>query len=102
MTGDLKRNIAIDACSCAISQVIKHWFRNTLFKERQRNKDSPYNFSVPPATTLNLDDYERTAPTARRAPPPADDAKSDPPPAKVVAAVALLLKVKVKVARTRL
>uniref|UniRef100_A0A803XTT1 Homeobox domain-containing protein n=1 Tax=Meleagris gallopavo TaxID=9103 RepID=A0A803XTT1_MELGA len=31
-------------------KVIKHWFRNTLFKERQRNKDSPYNFSNPPIT----------------------------------------------------
>lgn len=31
------------------SKVVKHWFRNTLFKERQRCKDSPYNFSVPPA-----------------------------------------------------
>ncbi|KAB5575162.1 hypothetical protein PHYPO_G00217710 [Pangasianodon hypophthalmus] len=34
------------------NKVIKHWFRNTLFKERQRNKDSPYNFSNPPITTL--------------------------------------------------
>uniref|UniRef100_A0AAY4BPE0 Zinc finger homeobox protein 3 n=1 Tax=Denticeps clupeoides TaxID=299321 RepID=A0AAY4BPE0_9TELE len=33
-------------------KVIKHWFRNTLFKERQRNKDSPYNFNNPPVTTL--------------------------------------------------
>lgn len=33
-------------------KVIKHWFRNTLFKERQRNKDSPYNFSNPPITVL--------------------------------------------------
>ncbi|KAJ0056202.1 hypothetical protein NL108_003493, partial [Boleophthalmus pectinirostris] len=33
-------------------KVIKHWFRNTLFKERQRNKDSPYNFNNPPTTTL--------------------------------------------------
>ena len=41
-------------------KVIKHWFRNTLFKERQRNKDSPYNFNVPPATTLNLEEYEKT------------------------------------------
>ena len=41
-------------------KVIKHWFRNTLFKERQRNKDSPYNFNVPPATTLNLKEYEKT------------------------------------------
>ena len=37
-------------------QVIKHWFRNTLFKERQRNIDSPYNFSNPPTTTLSLDE----------------------------------------------
>ncbi|KAF7699351.1 zinc finger homeobox protein 3 [Silurus meridionalis] len=34
------------------NKVIKHWFRNTLFKERQRNKDSPYNFNIPPITTL--------------------------------------------------
>jgi len=66
-------------------KVIKHWFRNTLFKERQRNKDSPYNFSVPPATTLNLDDYERTAPTAKRAAP--DDTKPcvAEPPSKMAA-----------------
>ena len=32
-------------------KVVKHWYRNTLFKERQRNKDSPYNFSVPPNPT---------------------------------------------------
>lgn len=42
------------------AKVIKHWFRNTLFKERQRNKDSPYNFSVPPTTNLNLEEYEKT------------------------------------------
>ncbi|PAA58747.1 hypothetical protein BOX15_Mlig032440g2 [Macrostomum lignano] len=41
-------------------KVIKHWFRNTLFKERQRCKDSPYNFSIPPATQLNLEEYEKT------------------------------------------
>ncbi|KAB7499114.1 Zinc finger homeobox protein 4 [Armadillidium nasatum] len=33
---------------------------NTLFKERQRCKDSPYNFSIPPSTTLNLEEYEKT------------------------------------------
>ena len=33
-------------------KVIKHWFRNTLFKERQRSKDSPYNFNNPPTTLL--------------------------------------------------
>jgi zinc finger homeobox protein 4 len=42
---------------------VKHWFRNTLFKERQRNKDSPYNFANPPSTTLNLEEYERTGQT---------------------------------------
>jgi len=42
-----------------LQKVIKHWFRNTLFKERQRNKDSPYNFSVPPSTTLDLEEYEK-------------------------------------------
>lgn len=42
-----------------LPKVIKHWFRNTLFKERQRNKDSPYNFSNPPSTTLNLEEYEK-------------------------------------------
>ncbi|XP_063981250.1 zinc finger homeobox protein 4 isoform X2 [Diachasmimorpha longicaudata] len=41
-------------------KVIKHWFRNTLFKERQRNKDSPYNFNNPPSTSLNLEEYEKT------------------------------------------
>jgi zinc finger homeobox protein 4 len=46
-----------------LHQVVKHWFRNTLFKERQRNKDSPYNFANPPSTTLNLEEYERTGQT---------------------------------------
>merc|ERR1719150_3450546 len=41
-------------------KVIKHWFRNTLFKERQKNKDSPYNFSNPPSTMINLEEYEKT------------------------------------------
>ena len=41
-------------------KVNKHWFRNTLFKERQRNKDSPYNFNNPPSTMLNLEEYEKT------------------------------------------
>ena len=35
-------------------KVVKHWFRNTLFKECQRDKDSPYNFNVPPGTSLEL------------------------------------------------
>ena len=42
------------------TKVIKHWFRNTLFKERQRNKDSPYNFNNAPTTTLDLEEYEKT------------------------------------------
>ena len=41
-------------------KVIKHWFRNTLFKERQKNKDSPYNFNNPPSTQINLEEYEKT------------------------------------------
>ncbi|TKR94300.1 hypothetical protein L596_008599 [Steinernema carpocapsae] len=41
-------------------KVIKHWFRNTLFKERQRDKDSPYNFSVPPQVSIDLDTYDKT------------------------------------------
>ncbi|CAH8681195.1 unnamed protein product [Schistosoma rodhaini] len=41
-------------------KVVKHWFRNTLFKERQKNKDNPYNFSIPPSTSLNIEEYEKT------------------------------------------
>uniref|UniRef100_A0A8C2FD65 Homeobox domain-containing protein n=1 Tax=Cyprinus carpio TaxID=7962 RepID=A0A8C2FD65_CYPCA len=56
-------------------KVIKHWFRNTLFKERQRSKDSPYNFNIPPMTTLedirlesqmNMLEYYRTDATSNR------------------------------------
>ena len=62
-------------------KVIKHWFRNTLFKERQRNKDSPYNFSVPPATTLNLEEYEKTGRVDEAPPPPpTTPAVTVPPP----------------------
>ena len=39
-------------------KVIKHWFRNTLFKERQRSKDSPYNFNIPPV--LSLEDAQKS------------------------------------------
>ncbi|XP_026166497.1 zinc finger homeobox protein 3-like [Mastacembelus armatus] len=42
----------ISAVSGLPHKVIKHWFRNTLFKERQRDKDSPYNFNNPPTTVL--------------------------------------------------
>lgn len=56
-------------------KVIKHWFRNTLFKvknniteeknaiflqERQRDKDSPYNFNNPPSVSIDLETYEKT------------------------------------------
>jgi hypothetical protein len=41
-------------------KVIKHWFRNTLFKERQRDKDSPYNFSIPPQMGIDLATYHLT------------------------------------------
>lgn len=41
-------------------KTVKHWFRNTLFKERQRCKDSPYNFNIPPETSLNIEEYEKT------------------------------------------
>uniref|UniRef100_A0A1I7VYL9 Homeobox domain-containing protein n=1 Tax=Loa loa TaxID=7209 RepID=A0A1I7VYL9_LOALO len=44
-------------------KVIKHWFRNTLFKERQRDKDSPYNFNIPPQMSIDLDAYEKTGET---------------------------------------
>ncbi|CAF1012929.1 unnamed protein product [Adineta steineri] len=50
------------------TKVIKHWFRNTLFKERQRNKDSPYNFSNPPSTSnqIDLDEYQKTGTIIKR------------------------------------
>ena len=33
------------------------------FQERQRDKDSPYNFSVPPQMGIDLDTYEKTGET---------------------------------------
>ncbi|KAI8426506.1 hypothetical protein MSG28_005320 [Choristoneura fumiferana] len=73
------------------TKVIKHWFRNTLFKERQRNKDSPYNFNNPPSTTLNLEEYEKTgeakvttldssASSDEGKPPPEKKVKIEEPP----------------------
>ncbi|XP_077451822.1 zinc finger homeobox protein 3-like isoform X2 [Stigmatopora argus] len=44
--------IKVSGLSGLPHKVIKHWFRNTLFKERQRDKDSPYNFNNPPTTAL--------------------------------------------------
>ncbi|XP_029442778.1 zinc finger homeobox protein 2-like, partial [Rhinatrema bivittatum] len=40
------------------AKVVKHWFRNRLFKERQQDKDSPYNFNNPPASSLPLEEEE--------------------------------------------
>ncbi|ESO82858.1 hypothetical protein LOTGIDRAFT_91252, partial [Lottia gigantea] len=54
-------------------KVIKHWFRNTLFKERQRNKDSPYNFNNPPSTSIDLDEYEKTGKIPDIKQEPSDD-----------------------------
>jgi len=54
-------------------KVIKHWFRNTLFKERQKNKDSPYNFNNPPSTMINLEEYEKTGESQVQQLKPEDD-----------------------------
>lgn len=62
--------------------MVKHWFRNTLFKERQRNKDSPYNFANPPSTTLNLEEYERTGQT--KVVPLADTQKAQNSPSSML------------------
>nr|XP_033780550.1 zinc finger homeobox protein 2 [Geotrypetes seraphini] len=40
------------------AKVVKHWFRNRLFKERQQDKDSPYNFNNPPASSMPLEEEE--------------------------------------------
>ncbi|XP_034670375.1 zinc finger protein 2 isoform X2 [Drosophila subobscura] len=68
-------------------KVVKHWFRNTLFKERQRNKDSPYNFNNPPSTTLNLEEYERTGQTKVT---PLNDIVSSATPATIPTSSAVL------------
>lgn len=71
-------------------KVIKHWFRNTLFKERQRNKDSPYNFNNPPSTTLNLEEYEKTGEakvlplTSGGTDENSKNSKSSPPPGDII------------------
>ncbi|XP_061677657.1 zinc finger homeobox protein 3-like [Syngnathoides biaculeatus] len=55
-------------------KVIKHWFRNTLFKERQRDKDSPYNFNNPPTTALeeSREEVAQTMSPSSPSPPPTD------------------------------
>lgn len=50
----------MSALSTLPHKVIKHWFRNTLFKERQRDKDSPYNFNNPPTIALEESSEEVT------------------------------------------
>ena len=35
-------------------------YNYVISQERQKNKDSPYNFNNPPQTTLNLEEYEKT------------------------------------------
>ncbi len=69
-------------------KVIKHWYRNTLFKERQRDKDSPYNFSVPPSTRLDMAEYERTgrvkADNCARKRPAEEEEKQESPEGKRV------------------
>ncbi|XGW19839.1 hypothetical protein V3C99_003570 [Haemonchus contortus] len=64
-------------------KVIKHWFRNTLFKERQRDKDSPYNFSVPPQMGIDLDTYEKTGETKVVPLASAAEVKREPSPKPV-------------------
>ena len=46
-----ERYVAISQQTGLPVKVIKHWFRNTLFKERQKDKDSPYNFNNPPSSS---------------------------------------------------
>jgi hypothetical protein len=61
------------------TKVIKHWFRNTLFKERQRNKDSPYNFSNPPSTSnkIDLDEYQKTGTIIKKSANNSDDSDNE-------------------------
>merc|ERR1719447_730877 len=60
-------------------KVIKHWFRNPLFKERQKNKDSPYNFNNPPSTMINLEEYEKTGESKVTAISPSHSPSPAPP-----------------------
>ncbi|KAM3870587.1 zinc finger homeobox protein 3-like [Diretmus argenteus] len=67
-------------------KVIKHWFRNTLFKERQRDKDSPYNFNNPPTTALD-ESREEVIQTQSLTDPPSSvspglPANHSPPPSR--------------------
>uniref|UniRef100_A0A915E129 Uncharacterized protein n=1 Tax=Ditylenchus dipsaci TaxID=166011 RepID=A0A915E129_9BILA len=45
-------------------KVIKHWFRNTLFKERQRDKDSPYNFNQTESANFEHPTSNASSPSA--------------------------------------
>ncbi|PIO62459.1 homeobox domain protein, partial [Teladorsagia circumcincta] len=45
-------------------QLVDDHYRSQMkLKERQRDKDSPYNFSVPPQMGIDLDTYEKTGET---------------------------------------
>ena len=46
-----------------ISWELKWKSKVIQFQERQRDKDSPYNFSVPPQVGIDLDTYEKTGET---------------------------------------
>lgn len=35
----------------------------SYLQERQRDKDSPYNFNIPPQMSIDLDTYEKTGET---------------------------------------
>ncbi|XP_055352158.1 zinc finger homeobox protein 4-like isoform X2 [Paramacrobiotus metropolitanus] len=60
-------------------KVVKHWYRNTLFKERQRNKDSPYNFSVPPNPVgLEMETDEKVEEKGHRVASPTESAPALP------------------------
>ncbi len=41
-------------------KTVKNWFRNKAYKERQRDPNSPYNFSNPPSTSINMEEWEKT------------------------------------------
>ncbi|VDO12365.1 unnamed protein product [Haemonchus placei] len=54
-----------------------------LIKERQRDKDSPYNFSVPPQMGIDLDTYEKTGETKVVPLASAAEVKREPSPKPV-------------------
>ncbi|XP_069490059.1 zinc finger homeobox protein 2 [Ambystoma mexicanum] len=59
------------------AKVVKHWFRNRLFKERQQDKDSPYNFSTPPSSGTALPEGEEATEGGAPQMPSAELSRSD-------------------------